>query len=194
MNLTSHLIEQVAFSSTTEEGQGLNKDFDLALRNVFSPAFYQKIEKVLKNNIKIIPFSDDSGNMAYNVHGNIYINEKEFAKLTQDRKIAYILHEFVHVLQRKKTAGVFSSFKEVLKVSQDLYNLVVKNLTGSLSMFLIGKEEDLGPLKQIEVLAYLMNSKIRWQFLKPEAKKEFISILKNSGLFNLQSSFWKDRL
>src|SRR6478609_10345979 len=113
MNLNNIIMEQVALSLNTEDGSELNKDFDLMLRNIFSPKYYKKIEKNLKNNVKVQYFDhDEDGAVAYSVNGKIFVSRKEFAKLPLDRKLAYLAHEYMHILQRQKSLGIFSSFPE----------------------------------------------------------------------------------
>jgi hypothetical protein len=192
MNLKTHLLNEELLQTNDQE---LSRTFEVALKSLFSPSFYSKIEKVLKEKIQVLPFThDENGAVAYNVNGKIYVNEREFGKLNTDRKVAYLLHEFIHVLQRKRTLGILSSFNEVVSLTNNLYKLISKNLTGSLSKFLTGKEMDIGPLKSIEVLAYTMNAKLHFEFTKEGTKEQFIKILQDSGLFNLNSFFWKERL
>jgi hypothetical protein len=197
MNLhTALLKEQIALSLDTEDGD-INKDFDLMLRNVFSPQFYKKIEQTLKKNVRVEYFSqDEDGAMAYSVNNKIFVSKKDFPKLNQDRKLAYLAHEFTHIIQRNKKFGMFSTFPEFNKITQQLYYFVNKNLKegATLSQFLTGKNQDIGQLKQLEVIAYLMNSKLKWDLLVPNGKQQFIKILADSGLFNLRSFFWKERL
>lgn len=192
MNLKNYILHEEIVKTDDND---LNKIFDTAMRNVFSKDYYEKIKAKLAKSV-IVSYMDkeQSGVVAYNVNNKIFVSKTEFGKLNLDRKCAYLLHEFTHVLQRYKKLGFIKVFPEFDYISKKLYLLITKNLTGTLSQFLTGKDEDIGQLKELEVMAYTMNSRLRWEYTKPGTKEMFENILKESKIFNIGSFFWNERL
>ena len=116
-----------------------------------------------------------------------------FNKLGMDKKISYLLHEFIHILQLSKSFFILKKFKEIHELSNILDRIVKNNLTKKYSIFLTGRNLNLGEEKY-EIISYLMNDSIDWSAITPQGKKQFIEALRSSRLFNLNSSFWIKRL
>ena len=172
----------------------LEKLFNLALRQVFSPQYLQKIEGEIKKRIKIKETINKNTNIVAWVQGTtIYVNTPIFNQREYPAKIRYLLHEFMHVLNNSKSFLVQSKFKDIKDLSNKLWE-VVKEHTKDPGKFLTGNTIDKKLLNNQEALSYLMNDKIQWGEITPEGKKSFIEALEKSGVFNLEHEFWKKRL
>jgi hypothetical protein len=190
MDLRDHLLE---VQLRTEKN--INTLFNIALRQIFEPSYLKKIDGTLHNTIKMQEVDDRHQNIiAYNKGSTIYINKRPFGALTTKKKMNYILHEFVHVLQNMKRFFLFRGFKEIHNMTSDLYDIVDSNLVKSYPEFLTGKKVKIGSGGKFEILAYLMNNSIDWTAITPEAKKKFIATLREYDIFNLENQFWHDRL
>lgn len=187
MILKDVLLEDIDYSE-------VYKDFNNTLTLVFSKEYLKKIQSVLTKSILIKEKDFKSPDKAsYVVGRTIYINKPIFERLSSAQKTKYLLHEYIHVIQNTKNFFVLRAFKEVFELGKSLYKIMRKNLEGSVSEFLVGFKSKIGDPK-IEVISYLMNGDIDWTKMSKNGKIEFIEALNNSGMFNLKSSFWKERL
>jgi hypothetical protein len=173
----------------------IDRSFNKALAQVFSPEYFQSIQKIINKAITIKLVNKKNQNIvAYNVGNKIFINDWVFQNYDEKKKIQIILHEFMHLLQRKRKLFFFKEFKPLHDLTNNLYAIVKKNLVRPFSVFLTGKALDVGPGGKYEILAYLMQDSINWSALNESGKKEFIDELKRSRIFNLSHPFWKKRL
>lgn len=187
MNFKEYINEIEITSDPTS-----STEFDKALKLVFSPGYYKKVNNVLKKQIKIIPVKEREGVVAFSKKGNIYVNKLEFEKRSDKEKMKYLLHEFIHIIQ---TNGILlKKFKEINKLTNQLRKILKQSLKTDISVFLTGKKANLGAGGKHEILSYLMNDSINWDAITPEGKEKFIGALKQSGIFNLSTGFWKKRL
>lgn len=171
----------------------LRELFNIALRQVFSINFLSKIDKSIKRNVKIKIVDEKPGIIGYNQGDDIFVNKNEFFDRGEQEQIRYLLHEFMHIIQRKR--GIFfRKFPEIKKLTNQLKSIISKYSRYPLSVFLTGKNQDLGPGQKWEILSYFMNNSINWNAIKPEGKQEIISALRQSGIFSLDHPFWKKRL
>lgn len=190
MDLNNYLTE-----IQLRTGRNINLLFNTALRQIFEPEFLQKIERTIKSTIKIKEVDDRNQNIiAYNRAGTIYINKRPFGRLTLLKKMSYLLHEFMHVLQNLRQFFLFRGFKEIHNLTLDLYDIIESNLTSSYQEFLTGKNVKIGHGGKYEILAYLMNGTIQWNAITSEGKKKFIKTLRDYNIFKLDNQFWQDRL
>lgn len=132
--------------------------------------------------------------VAWNIGTKIYVNKQIFYSKNKADQIRFLLHEFMHVLMNKKSFLIQRQFKELHDLSQELYEIVKKSLVKPMSVFLTGEEQKIPTMDTQEIISYLMNGKINFNALSLEGKRKFIKTLLNSGIFNLQSNFWKRRL
>jgi hypothetical protein len=190
MNLKKYLTE-INLNNDPE----LSVLFTRALKEVFSPSYFKKINNTLVKKINIEKVDRTDGVVAY-VQGNkIFVNNNVFFKQTKQAQIRYLLHEFIHILQRNKKMLIFFNFKEINKLTNELFNLLKKELNDKkMAIFLTGKIANLGPGKKNEILSYFMNDSIKWDVISPDLKKAVIQKMRESNLFNLTSLFWKKRL
>jgi len=172
----------------------LTNYFNIALKYVFNQQFLNKIENMIKRRIHLKEVRTNKKFIAYNVGNTIVVNLNEFEKLSTQKRIEYLLHEFIHMLQRKKYFLFFRRFKEIVKLTKELKRIVKNDLTKPLSVFLTGKNVDIGAGGYNEILAYLMNNTIDWSALTFQGRRELKEAIRKSGLFNLNTSFWRKRL
>jgi hypothetical protein len=189
MLIENYLIE-VEMGSDPE----INRLFNYALTTVYSPSFMTKINSFVKNRIDIKKADQKENIVAWNNGSNIYVNSNVFFKKTQAEQIKYLLHEFAHLLQNKRNFVIAKTFPELNKLGENLYEIVRKNLVGTMAEFLTGRNQNLPTKDEYEILAYLMNGKIDWNVLNAKGRKEFVNELYSSDLFNMKSSFWQHRL
>jgi|ETNvirnome_6_100_1030635.scaffolds.fasta_scaffold00027_41 hypothetical protein len=188
-------LEDFLDEVTLGRDESLNRIFNLSLEQVFSQQFLKKINNEVRRRIKLKEINNrDERILSYNKGNNIYVNIIPFNKLSVKAKMQHLLHEFIHLLQRKRKSFFFKNFKEMDTLTTNLYNIVNKHLDKPFSVFLTGINQNLGPGGKHEILGYLMNDKIGWGALSPEGIKLFINELKNSKLFNLSHPFWRKRL
>lgn len=188
-------LEDFLDEITLGKDESLSRIFNLALEQVFSPQFVKKINNEIRRRVKLKEITNKNQNiLSYNKGNNIYINSIPFNKRGVKEKMQLLLHEFMHLLQRKKKAFFFKNFKEINDLTNNLLKITEKHLNQPLSVFLTGRNVNLGPGGKHEILGYLMNNKIGWNAISPEGKKLFIDELRNSRLFNLSHPFWKKRL
>jgi predicted metallopeptidase len=173
----------------------VNNLFNIALKQAFSAAFVNKIEEKLKKRIRIKEiYGKNKEVIAFNRGNAIYLEKSNFDKLPIKKRIQFLLHEFIHILQRKKKLGVFGAFKDIDDVNIALDKVLSRHLKSPKEIFLTGRNVKLGGGARNEILSYLMNDSIKWDLLPPEGKKEFVDVVKNSQIFNINHPFWKARL
>jgi predicted metal-dependent peptidase len=153
-----------------------------------------KINSFVKNRIEIKSAPQKENIVAWNNGSTIYVNSNVFYKKSKTEQMKYLLHEFIHLLQNKRNFMVSKTFPEIHKLGEDLYEIVSKNLVGSMAEFLTGRNQNLPTKDEYEILAYLMNGKVDFDALNNKGKKEFVNELYNCGLFNIKSPFWQKRL
>lgn len=171
----------------------LQKLFNKGLNEVFSIAYLNKISGKIKEFIDIKEVSLDQKVVAYNVGSKIYINKNTFYDNTLNDQVKYLLHEFIHVLQRKRGL-FFSKFKEIRVLTKSLEKILKDHSLQPISVFLTGKNQNLGSGGKWEILSYFMNNTIEWNAVDDEGKVLIVREIKSSGIFNINSSFWKKRL
>jgi len=174
-----------------------NKTFNLALKQVFNSRYLSKVNDMINRRIKFKEFNNVNKNiLAYNKGNTIYVNKIPFQERTIKRRMEIILHEFIHLVQRKRKVIFFKQFKEIDDLTEQLNIITRKYLKPRtpLSVFLTGKLQKLGPGGKHEILGYLMSNSIKWDAISIEGKGLFIDALKRSGIFDLSNSFWKKRL
>lgn len=188
MNYRNYITEVTL--NTNPELQSL---FDTALKQVFTIPYEKRIDKILKREIDIREKKERPGVVAFSQGKHIFINPEEFYQRDKKQQIRYILHEFIHILQKSRGL-VLRKFREVKKLTNKLNKILRKHLTKPLSVFLTGKNQNLGAGGKWEILSYFMNDSIDWTAISPEGKREIISALRESGMFDVQHPFWQKRL
>lgn len=177
------------------EDASIEKMFNHALNLVFSTSYLNKINKFVKDKVTIIDAQDKNERIvAWNIGTKIYVNKQIFYSKKKSDQLRFLLHEFMHVLMNKKSFLVQRQFKDLHDLSQELYNIVKKGLTKPMSVFLTGEEQKIPTMDTQEIISYLMNGKVDFSAISPQAKNQFFITLKNSNMFNLQSNFWRRRL
>lgn len=181
-------LEEAAKEAPTE----LNKVFIEALAQVFSQRYLREISQKIGDFIDIKEVYEKKGIVAYNVGTRIFINKNEFYNFSVKAQARYLLHEFIHVLQRK--GGLLGRFKDIRILTNSLEKILKEHLTQPLSVFLTGKNQNLGSGGKWEIISYFMNNSIDWRAIDDEGKAKIVSEIKSSGIFNTSSPFWKRRL
>lgn len=172
----------------------LNILFDNYLSQVFSSSFKKKIDETLKDRISFKEVVDKTKNVvAYTIGNTIFVNSPVFYSKNRNKGILFLLHEFIHILQNSKSFFIVNKFNDIKTVEEQLYSLIQKNLIKPYSTFLTGKNQSLHSSGKDEILTYQMNDSIDWSAVKEGTKEQYIKILKQSGLFNLNSKFWQKR-
>lgn len=166
----------------------INRNFRKYIEQVFSSVFLKKIDRVFKKPIIVEGFQQNSNIMALTSPNNtISVNTKMFLSLPTDKAMMYIIHELFHVLQN------VSQFPEIKKVNSLLRSKTLKKIPKQkINEFLTGKQQDIHSDYNDEFLSYCSNFAFKWDMAK-ELKAEYFNILKLSGLFNLESSWWQKR-
>lgn len=169
------------------EIDSLNKNFRKYIEQVFSSIFIKKIDRVFKNPLIIREFKEKSNVMAVTQNQQISVNVKMFNELSVDRAMVYIIHELFHVLQN------MPQFKEVRTVNRILMKKTMNKISSqNINEFLTGKPQNIHSDYKDEFLSYCSNFAFNWK-LSPSLKQEYYDILNNSGLFNMESNWWKKR-
>ena len=169
--------------------------FNLALKHIFKADYLRKIYNTISRTVKIIQVHEKNQNIiAWNRGSTIYINKAAFGELVLSKKLKYLLHEFMHVMQNLKRFFLFRGFKEIHDLTLDLDDIVQNSLVKSFEEFLTGRKVNIGRGGKYEILAYLMSGSIHWDAITPEGKEKFIKTLEGYDIFNLESPWWKQRL
>lgn len=171
----------------------LNDLFNEALKKVFDPNFLNKIEGKITKLIKIISVKSNKDFVAYVKGNSIFVNTPVFEALPISKRMNYLLHEFIHILQNKKSFAFFKDFKEIHNLENSLWN-IIKKYTNDPGKFLTNKNVPSSYIGKHETITYLMNNSINWNEISKTGRLAFVNNIKQSGLFNLDSDFWKERL
>lgn len=186
------LINEVELETKDKQ---LNILFDNYLTQVFSPQFNKKINELLRDKIAFKETVDKNNNVVAWTQGNtIFVNSPVFYSKNRSKAILFILHEFIHVLQNSRSFFVISKFGDIKSLEEKLYALVKANLVKPYSQFLTGKEQSLHSSGKDEILSYQMNNSVDWSAVKPGTREQYKALLEQSGMFNLNSQFWKKRI
>jgi hypothetical protein len=163
----------------------INKYFHKTLKDILTPQFYYRVDKSISGRINV--FEDDLNNnvVAYSKSGQLFVNAPVFYTKPRQDALVYVLHELIHLLARKPQFFVIRSLEK------KLWKLVKKNLVKPYSEFLTGKKQPLHSIKSQEVLTYLMNKSLDFTAVKPHVKDEYIRLVRESGIFNLDSDYFK---
>lgn len=184
--LVSLLSEEVYVNSKSEK---LNKLFRFYMKNIYSSNFYSKLDKFFEKKIQLKEDTNVADNViAYTKGNSIYINPNSIYKKSGEDAVVFLLHETIHLLENNSKI-----FPEIKNVEKKLWEIVSKNLIGDISEFYTGKKQSLHSNPQDEVLTYLFNGSIHWKYVKPTTKERYFNILKESGIFNMNSNFLKKR-
>ena len=155
---------------------------------VFNEMYLKKINRVFKNGIKIKKINRDNNIMAITVGTQISVNSKNYDELSAVRANVYLIHETFHVLQN------MPQFKELATINDKLCKKANQMIPREkMSAFLTGKTQDIHSDYTKEFLSYFSNNVFKWEIC-PALKKEFSEIIKNAGIFNTDSSWWKKRI
>lgn len=172
----------------------IEKFFNAALLEVFTPEFIERIENKIKGRIKIKEYATDRDEGAYTRGNTIFVNKTFFDKLSYKKKLKYLLHEFIHILQKSKNFFIIKAFGELDKLTRKLNAIAKKHLVKPYNIFLTSKNVDIGRGGKHEILAYLMNNSIDWSALSPIGRAAFEEAITGSNIFNLKSNGWKNRI
>lgn len=185
MNLEKVLNEKLEIKSEIEK---LNDSFREYLPLVFNKEFLSKLDRVFKEPIIVENFKEKSNIMALTTQDNkIYVNLKNFKDLDTDRSMMYIIHELFHVLQNTPQFPEVRTINRILR-EKTLSKIDKKNI----NRFLTGKHQNIHSDYNNEFLSYCSNASFDWSIF-PSLKDEYKKVLKNSGIFNFSSSWWKER-
>lgn len=188
MNYKEYLTEAIM-----DVDPKLRKIFNDGLKEVFSQRYLSEIASKIGDYLTIKQVDEKPGVIAYNIGNKIFVNKNTFWNYDQKQQARYLLHEFIHVLQRKKGI-VLAKFADIRTLSKEIYKIYKEHSTQPLSVFLTGKNQDLGAGGKWEVLSYFMNDSIDWRAVNDTGKAKIVSAIKSSGIFNTDSPFWKKRL
>ena len=188
MNYKEYLTEAI-----NDIDPKLRKIFNDGLKEVFSQRYLSEIASKLGDHLIIKQVDEKDGIVAYNIGTKIYVNKNEFWNYNDKQQARYLLHEFIHILQRKRGV-VLAKFSDIRKLSIEIYKIHKQHSKQPLSVFLTGKNQDLGAGGKWEAMSYFMNNSIDWRAVSDEGKSKIVSAIKSSGIFNTNSAFWKKRL
>lgn len=158
------------------------------MKDVFSPHFLSKIDRVFNVTLKFGDFKQKSNVMCYTQGTKIYINRPMFYSTEKSKAMNYIMHEMLHVLSNT------NKFPELNLVNKKLNTIVLNGVErGKESDFFTGKHQNIHSDWHGEVLNYLCNNSINWSVASFGTKLAYKETLEESGLFNMNSVFWKKR-
>lgn len=187
MNFIDAVINEEIKLKTKDEK--INKVFSYYMKQVFSNSFLNKINSSLNEELIANDFKKNTNIVAYTIGTKLYINSPEFYKLSTEKAMTYVMHEMIHILQN------IPAFKRYFNAVEDsLYKCVKSNLKTSMDIFLTGKKQNIHSKEKDEILTYAMNNSLTWSAVNEGTKEKYKKILKDSGMFNLESQFWKKRL
>lgn len=172
----------------------LDRVFNNILKEVFSKNYRKKVEASLGKGIKLREGINKNPNvMAWVVGTTIYINKEVFQSKSSQEQAATLMHEFFHVLNNSKSFLLLNKFPEINKLSKSLWK-IIKQHTKDPGLFLTGGSIPKQYLNYQEALSYVMTGKLKWSRISAIGKNLFISEIKQSGVFALNSQFWSKRL
>lgn len=181
------IIESLEIESEIEK---INKNFRKYVEQVFSKIFLKKIDRVFKKKLIVQEMNMESqanNIVAITVGENIYLNMKLFKEYSTEKAMMYIIHELLHVLYNKK------QFPEIRTVLKQLAEATMRRIPpDKINEFLTGKKQSIHSNPSLEYLSYCSNAAFKWSIC-PELKQIYKDILSESGLFDMDSSFWKKR-
>lgn len=178
--------EELRISSSEK---ALDELFKRYLKEVFSAAYLNKINRRINTTIKLRNFRERTNVMAYAQGTKIFINKPLFDTVPKDRGVDYIMHEMFHVLSNT------GKFPEIVKVNNELVSVVANAVPrDKVSDFFTGKHQNIYSNWKGEALSYLCNNSINWDIAVPGTKLAYKNILEESGIFNMESNFWKKRI
>ena len=172
----------------------LEKYFNAALLDVFAPEFIVKVENKIKGRIKFKEYATDRDEGALTRGNAIFVNTALFDKLSYRKKLKYLLHEFIHILQKSRNFFIIKAFGELDNLTRKLNAITKKYLVKPYNVFLTSKNADIGLGGKHEILAYMMNDSVDWSALSPVGRASFEEAIVKSGIFNIKSNGWKRRL
>jgi len=174
------------------EKVGLNNIFDIALQEVFSDNYLNKIRSKTKKDMVSTKEMGREGETQSSFFGGvkIRINPKSLEKKNMHQKIGLLMHEFIHYLQEAKSFFIARKFKQVTTLTEALYGIVKRNLTKGYSI------KDILPkrastISEFEILAYFISDELNWKVLTDKGRRDFLSTIRSSGIFNLSSKYMK---
>ena len=194
-----------------KDNEMLNKLLDESLKKIFSKTFYSKIKKEITKKIKIREanlLDVITGRYAKNAYAfvspgplgtnTIYIERKYLHRKSKDFLVNIILHELLHIMQNsKRFLFFFNKFPELRQDSLVLEEIIKKNLKKDIDFeqfFGYNKGQNIGD-GEFETIAHMIApNKLRLGYLVSGGKKRLIKGIKSFNIFNLRSSFWKERL
>lgn len=186
-------FEDVVFNEELRVDSGekaLDNLFRRYMGQVFSPLFLKKIDRFFDTTLVLKDFKQQSNVMCYTQGTKIYLNRPLFDATPKDKAMNYILHELFHVLNNT------GKFPELAAVNKNLLNIVLRGVNrGKEAEFLSGKAQNIHSDWRGEVINYLCNNSINWDvaIAPKETKEAYKEILEESGLFNMKSTWWKQR-
>lgn len=175
------LNEEILLNSKSE---ALNKLFHRTLKNIFTPQFYNRVDKALGERINVLDDDLNNNIVAYSKDGMLFVNARVFYSKPRKDALVYILHELIHLLSQK------IQFYQIRQLEKKLWKLVKNKLVKSYSEFLTGKKQPLHSIKSEEILTYLMNQSLNFSAVKPDVKEKYIDLVKKSNIFNLESDYF----
>jgi len=176
---------------STEEKDALSLRLNFFLNKIFSRSFANELYDIYKTiNITEKNRRDDVIAMTYSFNKKIVLNTHAFYALTTQEQMAFLAHELIHMAANKGNARV----KLLNRALWKFYNKN-KNTVADISSVMVGKSKvSKRWINKNEAFPYLLTEKVRWQYLVPGCKDEFLKILERSKLLNLEDSFWKKQL
>lgn len=184
MNYDDVVREELKIESGIES---FNRKFQKCIEDIFSPMFVKKMDRVFKEPLQIKEFEKKTNVMAMTINGEIFVNLKLFDELADKRKMVYIVHELFHVLQSKP------QFKEVSSLNRLLGIRTMKKIDRKdINEFLTGKRQNIHSSYEDEFLTYCSNFAFKWN-MAPELKETYRKTLADSGIFNQNGTWWKER-
>jgi len=185
-----HLLEKIVFN----EDNDITKILDVALQQIFTQEYYQKISSSLKKTIHIKSVRSGGDFGAYTQGNTIVVNADVFHESNFEEQISYLLHEFMHILQ-KQSHLMKKVFPEFIQLSKTIFTLVKQDLKNKpISIFLVGEPKQMKTANWEEVIAYMMNDKINWNVLSNETRQQIYAVLQRSNVFHLKTLYWKKRI
>lgn len=156
----------------------------------FSASFATELSGYLeKAKFNLKSRKDDVVAMTYS-NTEIMINTNMFFARSTEEQMAYITHELIHISERKGNHKV----KTLNRKLWDFYN--TNKIPGTdVSMVMVGKPRiSRRWVNKHECVNYLLTEKVHFEYLEPGSYDEFMGLLEKSGLFKLNSQFWRKRL
>lgn len=186
MDLENYLIEK-----RLKKDPDLLNFFNSFATQVFTQGFSNKIHKAIPN-LKIKETVSSNKNLAAytNSYETIFVNRPVFYRLNRTQQISILMHEFIHVLQFKKN-------REIRRLSLEVWNFFNRNKlpNATVSEAVLGKKFIKSKfINKNEILPYLMNERVRWEYMSEGSKEGLRDLLSSSKVFQTDSRFWKERL